>query len=68
MTTTFFQNKFLLLAAAAISLTSGLVVYSILGYMLMPHEIIVPLAIIISTLVFGLSRYYSKIPFPLNDN
>jgi hypothetical protein len=68
MTTTFFENKFLLLTAAAISLTSGLVVYSTLAYMLMPHKIIVPLAIIISILVFGLSRYYSKIPTLLNDN
>ena len=39
-------------------LISGLSVYFILSYLLMPIRITLPLSIIISVLIFGLTRYY----------
>ena len=40
-------------------LLSGLTVYFILSYLLMPIRITLPLSIIISVLIFGLTKYYT---------
>ncbi len=66
--TIFIQTKYLLFTTIAIALTSGIIAYSVMAYTPMPYNIIVPLAIIISILIFGLSNYYSKIAFPIDDN
>ena len=40
-------------------LIAGFAVYLILSYLFVPHRIAIPLAIIISTLIFGLTKYYT---------
>src|SRR5918993_4684219 len=50
------NNNFLLLPG---SLLSGLLVYYILSHLLLvPFRIAIPLAIILSVLIFALTRYY----------
>jgi hypothetical protein len=48
------------LSALAGPLIAGLAVYIVLSYLFVPLRITTPLAIIISVLVFGLSKYYAN--------
>ena len=50
-----------------ISVFGGLLVYWALDYVLIPHTISIPLAIIISLLVIGLAGFYSKPVNPENN-
>jgi hypothetical protein len=51
------------LITAIIPIISSIFIYFILSYLLIPSKITIPLSIIMSTLIFGLTRYYST---PLN--
>jgi len=53
-------EKYHYLLIAATSIIAGLVVYSVLSYLLMPTRIIVPISVIMSILIFGLIEYYSR--------
>jgi hypothetical protein len=55
------------LSALVGSLIAGFAVYLILSYLFVPHRFAIPLAIIISTLIFGLTKYYSVIKHNIND-
>jgi hypothetical protein len=48
-------------------LIAGFAVYLILSYLFVPNRIVVPLAIIMSTLIFGLTRYYTVIKNNSNE-
>jgi hypothetical protein len=49
-------------------LIAGLAVYIILSYLLVPVRITIPLAIIISVLIFGLTKYYATNNIYNNNN
>ena len=50
------------LITAIIPIISSIFIYFILSYLLIPSKITIPLSIIMSTLIFGLTRYYSTPP------
>src|SRR5438093_213945 len=53
-----------------VSVFGGVVIYSVLSHVLVPHQITIPVAIIMSILIFGLTRYYShsKLPYESNNS
>jgi len=48
------------------SIIAGLVIYSVLSYLLIPQRIIIPISIIMSMLIFGLIEYYSRLHIDSN--
>ena len=46
---------------------AGFAAYLVLSYLFVPHNIAIPLAIMISTLIFGLTRYYTVIKHTVDD-
>ena len=55
------------LPALAGPLIAGFAVYLILSYLFVPYSIAIPLAIVISTLIFGLTKYYTATKHNVND-
>lgn len=55
------------LSALAGPLIAGFAAYLILSYLYVPHRIAIPLAIIISTLILGLTKYYTATKHSIND-
>ena len=46
---------------------AGFAVYLILSYLFVPYSIAIPLAIVISTIIFGLTKYYTATRHNVND-
>ena len=55
------------LSALAGPLIAGFAVYLILSYLFVPYSIAIPLAIVISTLIFGLTKYYTATKHTVDD-
>lgn len=56
----FQSQKYSLLSSFTAILISGLSVYYVLSYFLIPVKFVLPISILVSTLSFGLTMYYSK--------
>jgi hypothetical protein len=65
--TFFFEKNFYLLSTILASLIGGLFIYSVRGYVHLPPKNTIPFAILISLLIFGLTRYYSTLISRDND-
>jgi len=57
--TFFIEKNFYLLSTILASLIGRLVIYSVRGSVHLPQKNTIPLADLISLLIFGLTRYYS---------
>jgi hypothetical protein len=57
--TFFIEKNFYLLSTILASLIGGLFINSVRGYVHLPQKNTIPVAIQISLLLFGLTRYYS---------